>query len=174
MRKSFWIILAVLFVAVSAPKADADTFDATFTITNLNSSCATCEIIPSATGPVVFPAPTPISILLTEELFDEPLTGPVTRTLPALSLPTTLYDWSFTDTSTTAAFTISIGGSPLLTIDYSGLSLESQLAGISESGTLSFAPVNAPEPSSYALMLLGVGLVMVMRKRIGQGLPQAG
>jgi len=35
------------------------------------------------------------------------------------------------------------------------------------------AAVTAPEPSSYALMLLGVGLVFVMRKRIGQGLPQA-
>jgi hypothetical protein len=33
--------------------------------------------------------------------------------------------------------------------------------------------VAAPEPSSVALMLLGVGLVFVMRKRIGQRLPQA-
>ena len=33
--------------------------------------------------------------------------------------------------------------------------------------------VAAPEPSSVALMLLGVGLVFVMRKRIGQCLPQA-
>jgi hypothetical protein len=31
----------------------------------------------------------------------------------------------------------------------------------------------APEPSSVALMLLGVGLLFVMRKRIGQGLPKA-
>lgn len=40
-------------------------------------------------------------------------------------------------------------------------------------GTLSFAAVTAPEPSSVALMLLGVGLLFVMRKRIGQHLPQA-
>jgi len=41
--------------------------------------------------------------------------------------------------------------------------------------TAAFEPtvVAAPEPSSVALMLLGVGLVFVMRKRIGQGLPQA-
>jgi hypothetical protein len=41
--------------------------------------------------------------------------------------------------------------------------------------TASFEPaaVAAPEPSSVALMLLGVGLVFVMRKRIGQRLPQA-
>lgn len=30
-----------------------------------------------------------------------------------------------------------------------------------------------PEPSSVVLMLLGVGLLFVMRKRIGQSLPQA-
>jgi hypothetical protein len=33
--------------------------------------------------------------------------------------------------------------------------------------------VTAPEPSSVALMLLGVGLVFAMRKRVGQRLPQA-
>ena len=40
-------------------------------------------------------------------------------------------------------------------------------------GTYALTAVTAPEPSSYALMLLGVGLVFVMRKRVGQGLPQA-
>ncbi len=33
--------------------------------------------------------------------------------------------------------------------------------------------VTVPEPSSVVLMLLGIGLVFVMRKRIGQGLPLA-
>ena len=41
------------------------------------------------------------------------------------------------------------------------------------SGDWSIAAVATPEPSSYALMLLGVGLVFVLRKRIGQSLPQA-
>ena len=49
--------------------------------------------------------------------------------------------------------------------------------GVGDSGTGMVAgptaAVAAPEPSSIALMLLGVGLVFVMRKRIGQGLPQA-
>jgi len=39
------------------------------------------------------------------------------------------------------------------------------------SGGVCFTSV--PEPSSVALMLLGVGAVFVMRKRRGQGLPQA-
>ena len=34
-------------------------------------------------------------------------------------------------------------------------------------------PPLPPEPSSVALMLLGVGLVFAMRKRTGQRLPQA-
>jgi len=29
-----------------------------------------------------------------------------------------------------------------------------------------------PEPSSVALMLAGIGLLLLMRKRIGRGLPQ--
>ena len=36
---------------------------------------------------------------------------------------------------------------------------------IAGSGGLTFTPVAAPEPSSVALMLLGVGLVFVLRKR---------
>ena len=38
------------------------------------------------------------------------------------------------------------------------------------SGTYTGFIVTAPEPSSVALMLLGVGLVFLTRKRIGQGL----
>jgi hypothetical protein len=34
-------------------------------------------------------------------------------------------------------------------------------------------PVTTPEPSSLALILLGLGALLVMRKRIGQRLPQA-
>jgi hypothetical protein len=40
-------------------------------------------------------------------------------------------------------------------------------------GDIVTSTVATPEPSSVALMLLGVGLVFVMRKRIGQRLPQA-
>jgi hypothetical protein len=59
------------------------------------------------------------------------------------------------------------------TIDWelSGPGFSTPLTGTTE-GPVS-AAVAAPEPSSLALMLAGIGLVFVMRKRIGQGLPQA-
>jgi hypothetical protein len=41
------------------------------------------------------------------------------------------------------------------------------------SGDLSSVAVSAPEPRSFALMLLGIGLVFVMRKRISQGLSRS-
>lgn len=43
----------------------------------------------------------------------------------------------------------------------------------SAGGTFTLTPVATPEPSSVALMLLGVGLAFVMGKRTGQGLSQA-
>jgi hypothetical protein len=43
---------------------------------------------------------------------------------------------------------------------------------VEDTGVLTFTPVATPEPSSLVLMLAGVGLVFVMRKPIGQRLPQ--
>jgi PEP-CTERM motif-containing protein len=39
--------------------------------------------------------------------------------------------------------------------------------------TVTETVVTTPEPSSVGLLLAGIGLVLVMRKRIGRGLPQA-
>ena len=45
-------------------------------------------------------------------------------------------------------------------------------------GNLSFnnttPPVISPEPGTVTLMLVGMGLVLLMRKRIARGLSQAG
>jgi hypothetical protein len=39
-----------------------------------------------------------------------------------------------------------------------------------DTGDLTFSPVAAPEPISVGLMVIGMGLVLVMRKRISQAL----
>jgi hypothetical protein len=46
---------------------------------------------------------------------------------------------------------------------------------VDDKGTLAFVLVGAvPEPGTFSLMLIGVGLlVLMMRKRIARGLPQA-
>jgi len=61
-----------------------------------------------------------------------------------------------------------------LTITWAGGGGDSFPNGTTDSGEFSLtSATSVPEPSSVALMLLGVGLVFVMRKRIGQRLPQA-
>jgi hypothetical protein len=44
--------------------------------------------------------------------------------------------------------------------------LDGSPGNFSDSGGLSFAAVAAPEPSSVGLLLLGIGLVFVVRKRV--------
>jgi hypothetical protein len=36
-----------------------------------------------------------------------------------------------------------------------------------------FSPLTTPEPGTVGLTMLGIGLVLVMRKRFARGLPQA-
>jgi hypothetical protein len=88
-----------------------------------------------------------------------------------ISVPTDSYVWGTGDVNHS-----SDGEFLIHDIDGSGAAAAggvSALKGLLEGGTVSFAAVATPEPSSVALMLLGVGLVFVMRKRIGQRLPQA-
>jgi len=160
MRKSLWIILAIMLVAIVAPNAHADSFTATFTCSG------TCVGgLPTAPD-VSFPAPV-VDVTWNDNTF--PLT------LPSSDLPTDSYVW---DAHAFLGFNgeldmefgimdITTGMNTALSIMASGFFADL------EGGPLAFAAVATPEPSSYALMLLGVGLVFVMRKRIGQGLPQA-
>ena len=162
MRKSLWIILVVLVVAVGAPIAHADSFSVTFTNT------LTTVAAPTASD-VTFPSPT-LDIMWQGLAF--------ALTLPSSSLPTDTYSWLL------PGFSCSI---PPNTVCVAEIGIVDSTTGVSTDsnqvvvpatfglggGPLTFASVAAPEPSSVALMLLGVGLVIAMRKRTGAGLSRA-
>ena len=157
MRKSLWIMLAVLLAAIVAPSAQADSFTVDFTTTGCTAPC----LLPSAAD-VMFPSPTTMDVT-----FDGLMTA---VTIPAGDAAEDLYSWSafaFSSTLEFALVDVTKGAESILCSPaFSAPTLSC--------GTLTFAPVaTTPEPSSVALMLLGVVLLFVMRKRIGQGLPQA-
>ena len=161
MRKSLWITLAVLLVAIGAPLAHADSFTYTYTDTADGVSWTTAAIsavtmetsVPGAdltasSNSGVFMGCVTASVILdrggiggTTTIFSGTCPAPIIHNIDGFAL---------TDYSTPGTYFGSPGDTLVVT-----------------------AAVAAPEPSSVALMLLGVGLVFVMRKRIGQRLPQA-
>ena len=160
MRKSLWIMLAVMVVAVSAPNAHADSFTYTYTDTS-DGIFWTTAAIPAVTMETTVPAAD-----LTATSNTGFVAGCVTTSVVLNLAGIGATETDFSPCSTVGA--IQSGDGFALT-DYS-------TPGTYVSGTDTLvvtAAVAAPEPSSVALMLLGVGLVFVMRKRIGQRLPQA-
>jgi len=163
MRKSLWIILAVLFVAIGAPYAHADAFVYTYTVTfdpSLYGATFTTKPMQAVTAPN--------AILTTTDLRSYSLTG-------------SFYLGTFDE------FILNYGGGGaqgILTSNGLGTASatfsshdEFTLIAYSTPGTyskgiatlnvrmVSTAPV--PEPSSVTLMLAGVGLLgllLVMRK----------
>ena len=159
MRKFLWATLTVLFVTIGAPGAHADTYAATFTCTGL------CAFLPTAPE-VSFPAPTTIDVTWDATLF------PINLSSGPLGID------QFSDAYTWAA----IAGNPaspgeaffaiqdLSTGDFvvGTASLTSPVP-LSDQGSLTFAPVATPEPSSVALMLVGIGFLLVVRLRLAEG-----
>lgn len=202
MRKSLWIILAVLAVAISAPYASADSitpsldsgspsgagplFTWTYTIAvdsnealspSVNSGCNPATPCPAGSfftiydivglsspsaptnwgSTVQFVGITPSFVSVGDSAAVENLTFFYTG--PAAPGPLTQDGFSFQSTSNEVG-----------QIEYS-FSATSNGTGDSGRGFVAgpAAPVAAPEPSSVALVLLGVGLVFVMRKRNSRG-----
>ena len=162
MRKSLWIMLAALLVAIAAPVSRADSFtDYTLSFTGGIPN-------PASGGTVKFDDTTDTyTTFLVDWLglsFD--FSGSTSANIP------------ITGTWSGCAFpgnTGPCGGTMANLLVGSALVVSSGIpSGFAKTeGTYTLTPVGAPEPSSVALMLLGVGLVFVMRKRIGQRLPQA-
>jgi PEP-CTERM motif len=165
MRKSLWIMLAALLVAIAAPSAHADSFTATF-------SCSGTCVGGTPTAPdVTFPAPV-IDVTWNGLLFQFHL-------LYHAPSPQDQFSWTgFNDydegRDTLLQYIDITDQTTETTWSSTGYSTFANGKSSQATGALAFAAVATPEPSSYALMLLGVGLVFVLRKRIVQRLPQAG
>jgi hypothetical protein len=162
MRKSLWIMLAVMVVAVNAPNAHADSF--TYAYSNSGDGISwTTEAIPAVTMPT-----TVLAADLTATSNTGFVAGCVTSsvTLDANGDGGTA---TFFSGCSTGAIELGDGFS---IADYStpGTYINSIT---SSTLVVTAAAVATPEPSSVALMLLGVGalLLLVMRRRIAQGLP---
>jgi PEP-CTERM motif len=157
MRKAYWIILAVLFLAIRVPNLNAQVYDVSFTCT-----AASC-VAPTA-PPVSFPSPT---IDVTYPGLGTPFD--LSLSLVPGWMPSDSYTWferetggppynyTFTLEDTTQASEIFLGQA----------GFASPQPAADDQGSVRFTVVT-PEPSSLVLMLSGVGLLglmMAMRKR---------
>jgi hypothetical protein len=157
MRKSLWIILTVLLVVIAVPNAYGDAFTPVFTTVGCSGTC----LLPTADD-VTFTLFGTIDVT-----FDG-----VPFTLVTLGLPSDTYTWAGSVSTGNVGFVIfdvSQGAPPITCFGSATASLVASCGGL----TFAAVAVGTPEPSSAGLMLLGVGLVFVMRKRIGHGLPRA-
>jgi hypothetical protein len=164
MRKSLLILVTLLMVVVAAPNAYSDSSPPTFTCN------VPCTSVPTAPN-VTFPSPT-LDITWDTVSVDIPLIFP--------DAASDAYTWSaaIVDDSVGPG-----GGFEFTLLDvttgnffpgFPPIILAVAPPNASDSGTLSFTSSVAatPEPSSVAFMLIGIGLLFVMWKRIGQGLQQ--
>jgi hypothetical protein len=142
MRKYLWII-PLLFAAIGAPNAHADTYDVTFTCPGL------CPEPPTATAPVS----TPFSFLYIS-------VGGVPFSVGLVGdLPGDAYAWNEDVTLGTEAFDlVDMTAGQVLSTCYS--------ADVCEGGAVLFSPAPTPEPSSMLLFGTGLlGLAVLFRRR---------
>jgi PEP-CTERM motif len=166
MRKSFWIMLAVLVVAVSAPNAHADEFQYTYTITAYSHFALSWETVP-------IPGVTAQVDLLPSSLASMTVTGSMVAGCKITNVTLDRNGAGDQTTAFNACGTAIFDEFNLPLADYTTPGTYSFTASdpnlVVHSATLVVSEVTAPEPSSVALMLLGVGLVFVLRKRNSRG-----
>lgn len=170
MRKCLGIMpVLLLFAAIGASNAQADTLF-TYTYTNTNAYSWTTEPIPVVTAPTTLTAAelTATSLffnytgcVITQVVLDQGTFGGITFQPGGQETDFVSSTCGGTQGSYVAdQFAIADYGSPGTYI------------GATSQSTLVVNTVQTPEPSTGGLMLIGIGLVFVMRKRIGQGLHQ--
>jgi len=156
MRKALWFIpVLFLFVAIVAPCARADSV--TFTCVPTYVLCT--DAAPTAPD-VTFPSP------MLDITWDSPSSNISMPALPSGWLDTNSYSW-IESNMYFIIYDLSLPGIP--EVGSSSQFITSDTPVPDQGGTLVFTPATAstPEPGTVTLMLLGIGLVLVMRKRIG-------
>jgi hypothetical protein len=203
MRKTLWISLAVLFSAIVAPNAQADTV---YTYTgNAYTSC-----IGSYTSTCTATA---LSFTFDTTLTGTQLDNLNIYTVAGGDLTPYVTSFSFTDGTVTVTqanassldlgfdattgsngdilywymsacpspiqctytyyepYGVNLSDPGLVATDASGINGSNYGFNTNDPGT--WTVTTTPEPGTVGLMLLGVGIVLAIHKRIAQGLPQA-
>jgi hypothetical protein len=178
MRKSLWVILTVLFVGIGAPAAHADSL----TDGSINFTASSGG--PIATGSFVFDDTTnkitSYTVTWDGVLFNlQPLLSSfiVPLTLTELEAAGTWCGVASSASPPTGCF--GPGEMTLSTFSYlvanKGTGIYTINGAVAEGSYIVKATkvTPTPEPSSVALMLAGIGALLVMRKRTGQRRIQA-
>ena len=185
MRKSLWIIpVVLLFVTLGTPSAHADSLSQTWDITSFGTF-TTLGLSPfnSALGTLNTVGLTAISTLTVPD----GLTGSILLAFPGVTInqvanPCQL-SFGCTDTAILADngptfyapfFTPVSTFLTTFTESYTAVGSAGDTVNYSGTLTYDYSPVATPEPGTLPLELSGLGLVglmFVMRKRLGLGLP---
>jgi hypothetical protein len=180
MKKLLYVIPALLLCAlIATPNARADSYTPTFScngpVYNPYLTCVS-DVSPPSAPSVAFPAPT----------IDISSTGAGNAdfdiTLASADSPTDQYSWALETGQEPCPIGFCNVGTFYIRDVTTGISSESTTEDIDFSpdpaygyyGSLTFSPVSAsaPEPASIVLMLLGIGLIVLMRKRFILRMPQ--
>lgn len=172
MRKSMWIILAILSVAIGTPNAQADPTLYTYEWTNTNVGLGLdgLQTVSWTTEPIALPTSiTTIYVLASSSTTPTPgcsVYSVVINVTDLAPLAKILTNFQIT----ALCNVVEIGDA-----DFSVSDLASPGTYTSANDT-TLTVTETPEPGTASLMLMGIGLVfvMVMRKRIAQGLLPAG
>jgi hypothetical protein len=164
MRKFLWIILTVLFIAIAAPNAHADGASYTITFTGTDA--------PTVVGSNVLFFDSTLNEFTTPsfviDFFGNDMTLDATLFGPTNPLTDT-YVWGATE----FVFDFSDFTSDHLLYQGSAAETGCQFGDQFVCGGDVVLTRQMPEPPTYGLVFVGIGLVLVMRKRIGRRLQQA-
>ena len=177
MRKSFWLVLALL-VAGSAPHAHADSFKVSGTALNISGgtlgTCASgvsCSFSGTLTVDVTTGMVTALDIMFPGLSAFDVLTGSMGvgstwEVFGSNSTPSEGLELDFQTSKTPASLVGFTGGSIL------GKNVFI-IGGQNPYGIQGGSITPAPEPSSLALIPIGLGALLLLRKRMGQSRPSA-